>query len=146
MPSSDPTMIPKVLAVVMHIKPMSILDVGVGNGRYGFLFRECLDWNFGRIKRESWEILIDGIEVDESYVNLAGEFVYDNIILRDWMDVSLIVKYDIVFIRLERYMNFLTTRRVLYSIREQIVDYCSDLVWVSIDRGLIYFYIKSEIV
>ena len=86
MPSSDITMVPKVMAVMEAIGPGSILDIGVGNGRYGFLFRECLDWNFGRLKRPDWIVTIDGVEIAEDYITDIHRAVYNDIIVSDWLE------------------------------------------------------------
>ena len=88
MPSSDPTTIPKILDIVAQIDPTSILDIGPGNGRYGFLFRECLDWNYGRMERTSWEVAIDSVEVDSTYITDVHRYVYDHIIVNDWLEIS----------------------------------------------------------
>lgn len=96
MPSSDPETIPKVLKLVHLISPHSVLDVGCGNGRYGFLFREILDWNEKRIDKEKWEILIDGIEVERNYITPVHEYIYDHIYIADWLNFSP-NRYDLIF-------------------------------------------------
>ncbi len=45
MPSSRPNTIPTVIHLVRQLKPKSILDVGVGFGKWGHLFREYTDIN-----------------------------------------------------------------------------------------------------
>lgn len=97
MPSSDYNMIPKVLDVVTSIRPKSILDIGVGNGRYGFLFRECLDWNYARFRRDLWETEIDGIEVNGTYVNAIHHWAYDAIIRSDWLEWESDKRYELAF-------------------------------------------------
>jgi len=97
MPSSDPMTIPKVLSAVKSISPNSILDVGVGNGRYGFLFRECLDWNYGRINKRYWNTVIEGVEVEKNYLTDIHKYCYDNVIIGDWLEVSIDNLYDLVF-------------------------------------------------
>ena len=98
MPSSDYNSIPKVLQVVEHLGPLSILDVGVGNGRYGFLFREVLDWNHGRIAPEDWAVQIDGVEVEQDYLQSHHKDIYNRIMLGDWLtDISLSDVYSLIF-------------------------------------------------
>lgn len=97
MPSSDYTSIPKVLAVVDRIKPRSILDVGVGTGRYGFLFRETLDWNYGRFNREDWWTRIDGVEIDASYIMDHHKSLYSIIYNGDFNKVDLAGTYNLIF-------------------------------------------------
>ena len=43
MPSSRPNTIPTVINLLRQLKPQSILDVGVGFGKWGHLFREYTD-------------------------------------------------------------------------------------------------------
>ena len=97
MPSSDIAMVPKVMSIVQAIGPKSILDIGVGNGRYGFLFRECLDWNYGRLNKRDQIIRIDGVEVAEDYITDVHRTVYDNIIISDWMDYEPDLPYGLIF-------------------------------------------------
>jgi SAM-dependent methyltransferase len=96
MPSSDPQTIPKILSLIRTINPRSILDVGCGNGRYGFLFRESLDWDWGRLLPLDWEARIDAVEIDTSYLTPIHEYVYDNVIRGDWLGVD-VRQYDVIF-------------------------------------------------
>ena len=97
MPSSDINMVPKVVSLVTSIFPKSVLDVGVGNGRYGFLFRECLDMNYGRMLKDSWEFVIDGVEAEESYITEVHRYCYNDIIISDWLKYIPERKYDLIF-------------------------------------------------
>lgn len=97
MPSSDYNSIAKVLQVVERLQPRFILDVGVGNGRYGFLFRELLDWNYGRFTRDTWQAQIDGVEIDSGYVQDHQRCYYNQILLGDFNAVELPTEYDLIF-------------------------------------------------
>ena len=98
MPSSDYNMISKVLDVVVKIRPESILDVGCGNGRYGFLFRECLDWNHHRLLAHTWSTKIDCVEIDPGYITPVHDYVYNDVYLNDWLDPFVeFKKYDLIF-------------------------------------------------
>ncbi len=107
MPSSDPVTIEKVLKLVSRLNPHSILDVGAGNGRYGFLFREILDWNWGRIDQFAWQATIDALEVQASYISRVHDYVYNNILVGDWIDIE-IGDYDLIFMGdiLEHFENW----------------------------------------
>lgn len=96
MPSSDPITIPKIIKLVTALNPQSILDVGSGNGRYGFLFRETLDMNHGRLK--DWRVQIDAVEVELDYLSPVHNFIYNNVYLGDWLDVEIPKVYDLVFL------------------------------------------------
>jgi len=97
MPSSDINMIPRVIAVVKLIHPSSILDVGFGNGRYGVLFRECFDWNYGRLLPDSWKLKLHGADIDKTYVTPVHSYVYNKIDIYDWLYDKPEEKYDLLF-------------------------------------------------
>ena len=97
MPSSDIAMIPKVMSIVKAIGPKSILDIGMGNGRYGFLFRECLDWNYGRLNKRDQIVRIDGVDITDSYITDIHRTVYNNIIISDWLEHEPSIPYGLIF-------------------------------------------------
>ena len=72
MPQGDVYNIPWVIKLLSKIDPSSILDIGIGNGSYGFLIRQYLDIAKGRLSRDEWELMIDGIEVFPDYKNPAN--------------------------------------------------------------------------
>ena len=59
MPSSRPNTIPTVIHIVKQLRPSSILDVGVGFGKWGHLFREYTDIVAAR--RPEWLVLRRGV-------------------------------------------------------------------------------------
>jgi len=84
MPSSRPVPIPYVVDILRQIKPTAILDVGVGFGKYGHIFREYTDIvaaenDSSRYARENWQCRIDGIEVFEAYLMPMHRYLYDQI-------------------------------------------------------------------
>jgi hypothetical protein len=99
MPSSRPSLISPVIELIRKINPSSILEVGVGFGKWGFLFREYLDiWNM-RYRREEWRVRIDGIEVFDYYITDIQRRVYDNIYLKSAEDViDELIDYDLIFL------------------------------------------------
>jgi hypothetical protein len=62
---------------VEQVAPRTVLDVGVGFGKWGVLCREILDVYHERVRRESWTTRIDGIEIHEPYRNPLWDVVYD---------------------------------------------------------------------
>jgi hypothetical protein len=104
MPSSRPNVIPIVIHLVRQIRPRSILDVGVGFGKWGHLFREYTDINAAerdpaRYLRENWQIRIDGIEGHAAYLTDMHRFLYNEIYVGD--AAALLPKlrrYDLVFL------------------------------------------------
>ncbi len=88
MPTSTFSQIPAVVKYLETARPASILDIGVGNGKMGFMARDFLDVMLGeRYKKEDWKTLIDGIEVFPDYIQEHQNAVYDNIFIGDAMQV-----------------------------------------------------------
>jgi len=82
MPSSKFLTIPYVLEIVTQLQPRTILDIGIGYGKYGVLFREYLDiWRVDTPYND-WEVKIIGIEAFEKYRNPVWE-VYDKVLIGD---------------------------------------------------------------
>jgi 2-polyprenyl-3-methyl-5-hydroxy-6-metoxy-1,4-benzoquinol methylase len=69
MPTSDPLLLTPVAREILSLQPLSVLDVGIGNGKWGVLAREYTDvWL--RRERENYAVMIDGIEIFEKYRNV----------------------------------------------------------------------------
>jgi len=78
MPTSMPSVIPTVVNEVMRLRPKSILDVGVGMGKFGLLFREYLEgWGFHRYCRERWQVRLEGVEIFPQYIQPWHKEIYD---------------------------------------------------------------------
>ena len=85
---------------VISLNPKSVLDVGVGFGKYGVLCREYLDLWDGREEYSQFLRRIDGIEAFADYITPLHQYVYDNIYTQD---ISLVVDnldycYDLVLL------------------------------------------------
>ncbi|HQL71490.1 MAG TPA: hypothetical protein PLA77_11700 [Bacteroidales bacterium] len=82
MPSSQIANISTITGWIADIQPASILDVGVGFGKYGVLAREYTDVRAGRYRRSEWKVTIDGIEIYSPYYNPIWQ-IYDRIYCED---------------------------------------------------------------
>jgi hypothetical protein len=104
MPSSRPNTIPTVIHLVRQLQPRSILDVGVGFGKWGHLFREYTDilnaeHNPPRYQRKNWRVRIDGIEGHPEYITEMHRFLYNQIFVGDARDLlSKADHYDVIFL------------------------------------------------
>lgn len=104
MPSSRPNIVPFVIHLVRQIRPRSILDVGVGFGKWGHLFREYTDINEAerdpaRYQRENWQVRIDGIEGHAAYLTEMHRFLYNEIHTGDAAELlPKLPRYDLVFL------------------------------------------------
>lgn len=85
MPISRPDPIPKIGNIIWSSMPKSILDVGIGFGIWGTLFRAWTDIRLSELDHErydNWKTIIDGIEIYEGYRNPAWK-VYSSVYVGD---------------------------------------------------------------
>jgi SAM-dependent methyltransferase len=94
MASSQWHQISPILDWILLLRPTSVLDVGSGFGKYGFLCREYLDVFDGRLTPGEWQTRIDGIEIFPSCVTPVHQYVYDHIHIGDACDVLTRLPYD----------------------------------------------------
>jgi len=88
------------MELIILTKPKTILDIGVGFGKYGLLSREYLEFYDGREKYDDWERQIDGIEAFKEYVTPIYDFVYDNVYIGNALEILPTVQkhYDLILI------------------------------------------------
>lgn len=101
MPTSLPNHISYVIEKGTFFNPKSVLDIGVGNGKWGYLFREYLDiYGKGDIwRKQDWKVQIDGIEIYAPYVdeNPCLKRIYNNVYIGDACDIfPALGNYDLV--------------------------------------------------
>ena len=87
MPTSWYQAIPPILDQIKTESPQSILDIGVGFGKYGLLLRDVLDIPFERYHKQQWQVRIDGIEAFEQYKNPLHDFAYDHVYYGNAMEI-----------------------------------------------------------
>ncbi|UCH45736.1 MAG: tetratricopeptide repeat protein [Nitrospiraceae bacterium] len=100
MPTSTYSQINTFCLYLQKTRPNSLLDVGLGNGKMGFIARDLLDVMLGeRYHRKSWKIRIDGIEVYEDYIQDHQRAIYDNIFIGDALEViDGLGTYEIIYL------------------------------------------------
>ena len=65
--------------LIFKLGPESFLDIGVGNGQWGFLFREYTDLWAGRTLKAQWKSQVDGIEIFAPIVQEHQRAMYKRI-------------------------------------------------------------------
>jgi hypothetical protein len=100
MPTSHPYQINEIVGLIIYTNPKSILDIGTGFGKYGFLSREYLELYDGRENCHDWKRQIDGIEAFQEYINPIHEKIYNHIFIGNAFDVlpTLDTKYDLILL------------------------------------------------
>lgn len=99
MPSSSYKPISDAIEIIMEINPNTILDVGCGFGKWGFLCREYLEiWGY-RYDKSKWIRKIDAVEIYPNYISQIHKDLYNNIYIENILDyVDKIEKYDLIIL------------------------------------------------
>jgi len=98
MPSSSPKLITPIVEKILTIKPKTVLDVGFGYGKWGYLCREYLETWEGRISKIEWKVKIVGLDAYHPFSELEWTKVfYDEIVIGDaWRTIKTLGCYDLV--------------------------------------------------
>jgi len=73
--------------LLFALQPKSILDIGIGFGRYGILAREMCDVWRGRPTPNQWQVEIVGVEAFDKLIRDYHSVFYNRIIAGDAFDV-----------------------------------------------------------
>lgn len=99
MPTSWFQAIPDILSLLQREQPRTILDIGVGFGKYGLLIRDILEISFERYNKQQWMCQIDGVEAFEGYKNPIHEYVYNRVYYNDIRDIiHQLPNYDVILL------------------------------------------------
>ena len=98
MPTSPYIHIQTFVDYLLETRPSSLLDIGLGNGKLGFVARDLLDVMLGEhYRREDWQTRIDGVEVFPDYIQGHQPQIYDNIYVGDaWTLLPRLDTYDMI--------------------------------------------------
>jgi len=101
-PSSFPESIPYLIQFIRKNRPdfKSVLDVGLGFGKGGFLLREYFDVSqYQRFQPQDWKIKIVGVEIFKDYISDLQKMIYNKIIIGDIFKVlPNLGKFDIALL------------------------------------------------
>ena len=97
MPVSIQFQITPCVSKIIGAQPKSVLDVGCGFGKWGYLCREYLDAFNGRFRPEDWTTRIDGVEFFEPYIFEHQRALYSDILIGDIRDlIDGLDDYDLI--------------------------------------------------
>lgn len=87
MPTSYSESIPTIVKIMQKVQPKTVLDIGIGRGKYGLLAEEYCEG-----------VVVDGVEAWKDYLTDVHKAIYRNIYNEDVtkMDLSKLPKYDLV--------------------------------------------------
>jgi SAM-dependent methyltransferase len=112
---------------IEEVNPKSILDVGVGFGKAGFLCREYLEVIKGTYQKKYWKTNIVGIEIYKPYLTPAVDFLYDKIIIGDAFQIlDTIQPFDVILAldileHFERERGFLLINKILKKAAKRVI-------------------------
>lgn len=101
MPTSHRFQLNEIVDLMMQCQPDSVLDIGVGFGKYGFLAREYLElWGENAGDYGQWKKRVDGIEIFETYLRPFHRELYDHIHIGNALDIlpGLDQNYDLILL------------------------------------------------
>ncbi|CCQ91794.1 conserved hypothetical protein [Nitrospina gracilis 3/211] len=134
MPTSTYSDLESVLKFFNHAKPRSLLDIGVGFGKIGFLAREFLDVMMNESYRPAdWKVRIDGIEAFSDYIQDHHKALYDSIHIGDAFEViDGLGKYDAIVLgdSLEHF-----EKERAWQMLDKCAEHCTGYLMIFIPLG-----------
>jgi hypothetical protein len=105
MASSFISQVSNIVYLVSQIKPKSILDVGKGFGKYGFLLHEYVGINNSKrlnpaqTLKEQSDILIDAVEIDDQLLLPHLDQFYNKVYRGNILEMySELINYDLIML------------------------------------------------
>lgn len=97
MGTSRPYYLSEMCNYIVQTQPKTILDIGIGFGKNGFLCREYTDiWN-GNYNKKDWRTKIHGIEIFKEYLGEHQNYIYNEIFIGDAFNIiDSLDNYDLI--------------------------------------------------
>jgi hypothetical protein len=131
MPSSVFEQIPEVVQAVAAYHPTSILDVGIGCGKYALLLREFLECSVrppaASLNPITRQLRINGVEIFPDYLTDVQRLLYDTIMIGDIAQIApTLDTYDVILLvdvieHIERPLAVKTLDHLLAKARKGVV-------------------------
>lgn len=98
MPTSNHYQLTPIMDLIIKINPDSILDIGIGFGKYGVLCREYLELWDGR-EEYTFKRKLDGVEIFADYITPLHNYIYDTLYIENVFNIlDKLTGYDLVLI------------------------------------------------
>ncbi|MGP0629466.1 hypothetical protein ACTRW9_07150 [Nitrospina sp. 32_T5] len=134
MPTSTYSDLETIIGFFNHAKPQSLLDIGVGFGKIGFLAREFLDVMLNESYRPAdWKVRIDGIEAFPDYIQGHHKALYDSIHIGDAFEViDNLGQYDAIVLgdSLEHF-----EKERAWQMLDKCAEHCTGYLMICIPLG-----------
>jgi hypothetical protein len=134
MPYSQYIHLPTLFQFLRLTMPSSVLDVGVGSGKMGFVARDVLDiFMGGKYKKEDWTCRIDGIEAFPDYIQPHHHEIYNNIYLGDaYHALDTVGSYDLIILGdvLEHF-----EKEKAWRFLDKCAQHCNEFLIINIPLG-----------
>jgi len=98
MPTSNMATCHDMIRIIDYIQPKTVLDVGCGYGRWGYLVREIMDIVHTRYAKETWQTIIDAVEIYAPYITPAHNYIYTKIYTEDIRTFNPNMVYDLIIL------------------------------------------------
>ncbi len=96
MASSAIELITPIATLIKMLNPSSVLDIGVGFGKWGFMCREYLEIWHDRVKKDEWKLVVEGVEVFPQYHEVIQPYIYNHIYYQDARSFKPKKHYDLL--------------------------------------------------
>ena len=127
MPTSRPYHLTWLCNKVIELNPQSVLDIGIGFGSKGMLFREYTDvWRGSMFDKK---VRIDGVEIFDKYIGKLQREIYDHIYIGSILElIDTLPDYDLIYMGdvLEH-----LTRDQGFELIKKLKRKCRDLIIVT---------------
>lgn len=99
MPTSTWRGLDAFVEAVIHSKAESFLDIGIGFGKHGMLFREYSEaWVRKHYYRRQWSTRVEGVEIYGPYIHDLHYHIYDKVYIGDITKiVDDLPVYDMIY-------------------------------------------------
>ena len=81
--SSGVKNVPLITDTVLALSPRSVVDLGMGTGKYGYMLREQHDLALMHGGNEPWRLRLVGVEGYAEYVGDVQRLLYDEVVISD---------------------------------------------------------------